>query len=143
MDEIGWKVPVMSTAAGFLGTFWMRINGPDLFAKHTIYAMTYKAMTACKNDPLGQSPYAKFVARLKAFDPDNAAKFNYPSAAQTYDSTVLLFEAIEKTRSVNGDVLRDWMYKNTSKFQAVSGTMQETSPANHNLFGVEAIGFVD
>ncbi len=143
MNEIGWNVPLMSTAAGFLGTFWMRINGPDVFTKNKIYAMTYKAMTACKNDPLGQTPYAKFVARLKAFDPDNAAKFNFPSTAQTYDSTKLLFAAVEATKSVNGDVLRDWIRKNAAKFPAVSGAMQETNETSQVLFGVDAIGFIE
>lgn len=143
MNEIGWKVPLMSTAAGFLGTFWMRINGPDVFTKNKIYAMTYKAMTACKNDPIGQTPYAKFVARLKAFDPDNASKFNFPSAAQSYDSAKLLFAAVDATKSVNGDVLRDWIRKNGSKFAAVSGEMQDTNETTQVLFGVNAIGFIE
>jgi len=121
----------------------MKLAGSDIFTRNKVYGMTYAAMTACNNDPLGSTPYAKFLAKLKAFDPDNFERFNLPSVAQSYDSVKLLFEAIEQTKSVDGDVLREWMYKNAASFQAVSGKMQNLSNATHHLFGVDALGFVD
>jgi len=114
-----------------------------VFKKHTVYGLTYGSMVVCKNEPLGTSPYAKFVERVKAFDPENFPRLNMPGIAATYDAVQLLFTAIDQTKSVNGDVLKDWIYKNAATFKAVTAKMQTPTSASHFLFGPDAIGVVD
>ena len=143
LEEIGWNVPILSTAATFMASIWIKGAGPDVFQKHRTYSITYAAMTACKNDPLGLTPYAKFVARLKASDPENFPRFNLPTTAQLYDSIQLLFAAIDQTKSINGDVLKEWIYKNAPSFPAVSGKMSTQSSTSQFLFGADSLGFVD
>jgi hypothetical protein len=133
----------MSTPAGFFAQAWTKIVGADVFTTHQVYAMAYQAMTACKNDPLGGTPYAKFLQRLQASDPANFERFTLPSAGQSYDGIKILFAAIDQTKSVDADVLKDWIYKNAPTFPAVSGPMRAQSSDSQFLFGTEAIGFTE
>jgi branched-chain amino acid transport system substrate-binding protein len=142
LADIGWEVPVLSTGGAVFTAPLLKMVGPNLFKDHVIWSNTFKANTACKNDPLGASPFAKFLVRLKAFDPPNYDRLSYTGSGQRYDAAQFLFAAIEGAKSVDGDKLIDWMSKNSGKFAPIMGPIQPIDASNHIMWGADAIGMV-
>ena len=60
-----------------------KIVGADAF--NGVTGQSNIGLTYCSGDPVGQSPYAKYVARIKAFAPESDGKFSPQSASYTYD----------------------------------------------------------
>jgi len=141
MNEMGWKVPVLSSLSVLLAGSYLKLVGPDVFKGENIHGITFNNFTACKNVPLGEPVFAKFLARMKAFDPQNFDRMFQQSLTIMYDSAKLLFAAIDATKSVDGPTVAAWIEANNANFPAVSGKMGATK-TNHFLFGGDALWMV-
>jgi len=141
MNELGWKVPLVSHTAVLFAPNWMKIAGPDIFKAEAIHGLTFGAYMACKNVPPGEPVFAKFLQRVKDMDPQNFDKLFQLSMSFTYDQVKLLFAAIEATKSVDGPTVAAWVEANAAKYPAVTGKMN-ASKTNHFLFGSDAMWMV-
>jgi branched-chain amino acid transport system substrate-binding protein len=141
MADLGWKVPVVSHTAVLFAPNWMKLAGPDIFKGENIYGLTFTNFLACKNEPLGQPMFAKFLARMKDFDPQNFDKMFQLSLSTTYDAAKLLFASIDATKSVDGPTVAAWTEANAKNFPAISGKMN-ASKTNHFLLGSDAMWMV-
>ena len=114
--------------------------GPGPFQKTA--GLGYAQLTYCGNTPVGQSEYAQFRDRLKAFAPDSYDKFSNSVALTWYDGVYLLKAAVEGARSTDGDKVAAWIEDNASKVHAIVGPLQ-ASKTSHFLFGPKAFAVVD
>jgi len=141
MNEIGWKVRVLSNVSALLSASYLKVGGPDIYKDDRTYGLIFRNYTACKGAPVGQSEFARFLQSVKRFDPEVYGKLSIYTISIQYDGVMLLKAAIEGTRSVNGQVLANWIEQNASKLPAVTGKMQ-ASTDNHILFSGDALTFV-
>jgi len=134
--EIGWTVPVNSGLAG--ATF-----GPNAAANvpqaafNGVTGTAETGMTYC-TDPAGQSAYAKYVERLKAFAPDSFGKYSPNSASYTYDAVYILKEAVEGAKSFDAEKVAAWLEANASKLTGLGGPLS-ASKTTHHLVGTNAV----
>jgi len=141
LDEMGWKVPVVSSVAAVLANSVTKTAGPDVFKSGRVTGMTFKAFTYCLSDPIGKSDFAALLARVKALEPENFDKMNVYAMSFMYDGVYLLKAAVEATRSVDGPTLARWIEQQAGKVSAVSGKLSP-STTSHFLFGAESVYLV-
>jgi branched-chain amino acid transport system substrate-binding protein len=134
--EIGWNVPVNTGLAGAtFGPNAVQAVGAGAFGGVTGTAET--GMTYC-TDPVGQSPYAKYVERLKAFAPESAGKYSPNSASYTYDAVYVLKAAVEGAKSFDAAKVAEWLEANASKVTGLGGPLS-AGKATHHLVGPNAV----
>ena len=141
MEELGWKLPVVSSIATVLQSTVVKVAGPDVFKSGRIVGLTFKAFSYCPGEPVGRSDFARFLQRLKAFEPDNFDKLNIYAMSFMYDAVNVLKAAIEGTRSVYGPAIANWIVQNAPNVPAVSGKFSPTKTSNF-LFGSESVYLV-
>ena len=141
MDEIGWKLPVISQVAAPALTAFLSVAGQDAFKTHAIYALNFKALTYCSGDPLGASAYAQFAERLKAFDPPNGAKIAPSSASFDYDDVLVFKAAAEGAKTLDGPAMAAWLEQNADQVEVTSGVLSKPANGVRQLFGETALGF--
>jgi branched-chain amino acid transport system substrate-binding protein len=141
LNDIGWKVPMLSHVSVNFATNWMKIAGPDIFKGDSIYGPSYGAYMACRSVPLGEPPFAKFLVRMRESDPQNYDKFFTLSMTGVYDGVKLLFAAIDATKSVDGPTVAAWIENNAGNFPTITGKMAP-SKTNHFLYADDAMWMV-
>jgi len=142
LADIGWNVPVMSTAAGLAAGAAMKIAGPDAFKSERIYSTVPISHTYCASDKPGAGGYAQYVARLKAFDPQNFGNIDEKSSLYLYDALQFLKAAVEATRSLDGPTLAAWMDQNGSRVRGTAGSTFAVAPGSHYMMGPDSIAIV-
>ncbi len=142
MDEVGWKVKVVSNTAGLNVPMVVRTGGPDIYNNGLTSGLLLKAYTYCSGEPVGQTEFGKFVSRLKAAEPKNFAQLNQQVVSMAYDGVYVMKAAIEATKSFDGAVIADWIEKNVQNVQGRINGPLAASANNHFLVGADAIVFV-
>jgi ABC-type branched-subunit amino acid transport system substrate-binding protein len=143
MAEIGWDVPVVSQVAAVTLAPVLRVAGNGVFKSGRNFGVNYKAFMYCPNDPVGQSPFGKWVSAIKEFSPKDFPNLSLYSMSFAYDGVYFTKAAIEATRSVSGKVLAKWLEDNSSKLSGVSGPADTLKDGSRHLFGPGAIGFTN
>jgi len=142
MDELGWKPAVISNTAALNVPMVTRHAGPNAYAGGNVWGQLLKAYTYCPSEPVGQTEYGKFVAKLKAYDPKNFEQLNQQVVSMAYDGVYILKAAVEATKSFDGAVLAAWLEKNAGSVQGRINGPLAASPESHFLVGPDAIVFV-
>lgn len=142
LDEVGWKVKVVSNTAGLNVPMVIRTGGPNVYDNGLTYGLLLKAYTYCAGEPVGQTEFGKFVGRLKAAEPKNFPQLNQQVVSMAYDGVYVLKAAIEATKSFDGSVIASWIEKNVPTVQGRINGPLAASATNHFLVGPEAIVFV-
>ncbi len=140
LGELGWKVKVTGnyTVATFAPSA-IAIAGADAFKDVT--GLSYTAFTYCSPSDLPK-PFGDFLTRVRAFQPDRAAKLSLPYAATLYDNVYLLKAAIEGSGGkTDGPTIAAWIEANAKDFKGVLQNLSP-SPATHFLVGPDALSAV-
>jgi ABC-type branched-subunit amino acid transport system substrate-binding protein len=143
LDELGWKVPVVSNTTSLNVPMITRHAGPNAYTGGNVHGQLLKAYTHCPNDAVGQTEFGKFIARLKAYDPKNFEQLNQQVVSMAYDGVYILKAAVEGTKSFDGATIAAWMEKNAGSVSGrINGPLAASSD-NHFLVGPDAIVFVN
>ncbi len=124
IDQIGWNVATVHSAT-FTALYGpvLKAAGPEAI-KHATGAVQIKSFTYCTNDPVGVSPYAKFLERIKAAYPANNDQIAKSLAAWTYDSVMLAKASADGAGSTEGRKMAAWLENNTVK--SLTGDLRAT-----------------
>jgi ABC-type branched-subunit amino acid transport system substrate-binding protein len=139
--DFGWKVPIADSNAALYAVPYMKIAGADVFGDESIHGIVFNAFMVCKNTPLGESPFAKYMNRLKAMDPPAFDKILPYAQSFIYDGVNLLFSAIDATKSVDGPTVAAWIEANAANVPTVTGKMK-AGKDDHFLFGEDAMWMI-
>lgn len=139
LDEIGWKVRMISNSAALNVPMVQRTGGADAFKNGLTGGTVLKAYTYCPGDPVGGTEFGKFLAKLKTFDPKNFPQLNQQVVTMAYDGVYTLKAAVEATKSFDGPVLTAWVEKNAGSIKGRINGAMAASPTNHFLLGADAI----
>lgn len=143
IDEVGWKVKMISNSAALNVPMVVRTGGPDAFKNGQTSGQLLRAYTYCPGEGVGQTEFGKFITKLKAFDPKNFAQLNQQVVSMAYDGVYIAKTAIEATKSFDGAVLAAWIEKNAKDIKGRINGPLSASPANHFLVGADAVVFVN
>jgi hypothetical protein len=136
LAEIGWHPRIIGGGAfGTLAAQATAVSGPD--SLRDVLAFTYTGMTACQNDPLGTTRYAKLLAKLKAQEPTNYAKISQFNVASGYDIVYILQYAATGAGAVDGEKMAAWIEANAPSMQLVYSPVQ-ASKTDHFMLGPDA-----
>jgi len=143
MDELGWKVPIISNTTSLNVPMVIRHAGPNAYNGGMVHGQLLKAYTYCPNEGVGQTEFGKFIGKLKAYDPKNFEQLNQQVVSMAYDGVYILKEAVEATKSFDGATIAAWMEKNAGSVKGRINGPLAASPDNHFLVGPDAIVFVN
>ena len=139
MQDIGWTVPVLSSAVGLSLGGAMKVGGPDIFKSDRLYSTVPRIRTYCANEKPGTSGYAKFLAKVAAFEPATAPNIDVGSTIMPYEFLNLYRAAVEATKSVDGATLTEWMKVNAGKVPPVASSPYAVNRNSHFLMGEDAL----
>lgn len=142
MDEVGWKVAMVSNTTSLNVPMVVRNAGAEVYKTGQLHGQLLKAYTYCPNDAVGQTEFGKFIGRLKAYDPKNFDQLNQQVVSMAYDGVYILKAAAEATKSLDGQVIAAWMEKNAGSISGRINGPLAASPSSHFLVGPDAIVFV-
>lgn len=131
--ELGWKVKVSGTYSmgGFAGGA-IRIAGAEAFKNAS--GINYRAFTFCQGQGNPEA-FAEFVAKMRKFNPERAARVSLPVAAFNYDTVYLLKAAIEGTGGkTDGPSLAAWIEQHAKDFKGINVGLA-ASAQTHFLIG--------
>lgn len=135
--EIGWDVrTVGSSVFGVLAPGILKVAGTG--ALKTALGLESKTYTYCSGDPVGQSPFSKFLADLKKFEPANFEKLNYSNVIFMYDGMAILAAAAKAVNSIDGTKVAAWLEANVSKVPVVNGPLT-ASKTSHWMIGADLL----
>jgi branched-chain amino acid transport system substrate-binding protein len=137
LDELGWSVKVTGnySVAAFAATA-VKIAGADAFANVT--GTNYRAFTYCEGGAKPQA-YLAFVAKAKAYKPDQAARLSMPFASLMYEGAYLMKAAIDANGGkTDGPDVAGWIEQNAKSYDGVLGHLAATRDS-HFLIGVDAL----
>jgi ABC-type branched-subunit amino acid transport system substrate-binding protein len=141
LGDINWDVPLVgAVSVTAMAAAVVKQVGTDPL-RHTS-GLGYLGLTYCGDAPLGQSDYAKFQERLKAFSPETYDKIPHGVALFWYDGVYILKAAIEGAGTTQGDKVAAWLEENGSSVHAIIGPLQP-SKARHFLLGPKALAIVE
>ena len=138
-EENGWNVPIVSQVSSLFPSQIMKAAGPDAYKGGRLIGLTLKATTFCQGENPANSPYAKFIARLKASSPDTS-KMALPLATYFADGILIIKAAIEGTQSVDGVKMAAWVEQNASKVPTLGGNIS-ASKTDHILYHADVFAF--
>jgi ABC-type branched-subunit amino acid transport system substrate-binding protein len=144
LADIGWDVPVAGSASfGVFAPIIVKVAGPDAFKN--AWGLEVKGITYCANDPVGQSEYAKFIAKLKGFDPAVFEKLTPAIAAYSYDAFSVMKAAAEGAKSTEGPKIAAWIEANVPSVKTIYGPFQASKTSHFlvsqdNLVPVDGLG---
>ncbi len=139
LDELGWNVKVTGNyaIATFASAVIKNAGGESLHA-HDVTGIAYKAFTYCKATDVPKA-FLDFVARAKAFRPDQAAHLSMQFAATLYDGVQLMRDAIEANGGkTDGPTIAAWIEANAKNHKGILGSLS-ASPTSHFLVGPDAV----
>jgi ABC-type branched-subunit amino acid transport system substrate-binding protein len=143
LDEIGWKVRFVSIAAAQATLNTLKAAGPDAFKSGRYYGLLPKAFTYCAGEKIGDRGYDRYLAKLKAFDPENFERIDQKSSLYMYDGIMLLRTAVETTRSLDATTLMNWIDQNGHTVRSVAGFPFAVTKTNHFMIGEDALTYVN
>lgn len=138
--DIGWDVPVLGnqTMTNYaVGN--AKIAGDEAF--EGVYSTQFVGMTYCDGDPVGESPFAKFVtsARERVANVDQLG--GPASLTPFYIEPMILAAAINGAGTAEGPAVAKWLEENSDKVEPIIGPIS-VSGTNHFMPAAEAIKVV-
>ncbi len=142
LKDIGWNVPIVSPTFANVTPVVLKIAGPDAFKGGNVIGQTYKTFTYCPSDPVGTSPFAQFLARLKAAEPAQFDRIATTTVSWLYDGAFILKAAVEGAKSTEGAKVAAWIEGNASTIpNRISGNVS-ASKTQHFLISAESLELV-
>jgi ABC-type branched-subunit amino acid transport system substrate-binding protein len=142
-DDLGWRVPVAGSSSL---SFLYREVANTLAASGSVKlldgvsAQSFKALLYCPADEVGASPYAQFLKRLEAFNPDAMKRVAPVNVASGYDAVYLYKAAIEGDGGkTDGATITRWIENNGSAVTTVTIGRYSPSRTKHSMFGPESL----
>jgi branched-chain amino acid transport system substrate-binding protein len=142
LREIGWNVRVVSAIFGLATGGTLKVAGPDAFKSGLYYSLLPASYTYCANEKLGDRAYDRYLAKLKAWNPEIYEKLDHKASLGPYDALMVFKAAVEGTKSLDGPALVSWIEKNGSTLRGAAGYPMAPSGASHFLIGASAMTFV-
>jgi ABC-type branched-subunit amino acid transport system substrate-binding protein len=140
MSEIGWDIPLVNQTAAYAVKAAQNTGGPDIFKSGHLHNQTLKYTTFCPGDPMGVSPYVKFLVALKASTGSDFPNVNLGSAVLWYDGIQAMRAAVEATKSVDGPTVAKWIESNSGSVKSAGGPLS-ASPTAHFLYGADVFAY--
>ena len=129
--DIGWDVPVLAnqTMSNFaVGN--VEIIGEEAFKN--VYSTQFVGMTYCAGDPVGETPFAEFVANARA-KVDSLDRLGGPSALTPfYIKPMIIAAAINGAGSADGPTAAKWLEDSADQVEMIIGPIV-ASGSNHFL----------
>ena len=138
--DIGWDAPVLAnqTMTNYaVGN--ARIAGEEAF--EGVYSTQFVGMTYCDGDPVGESPFAKFVTSARERVPNVDKLGGAASLTPFYIEPMILAAAINGAGTAEGPVVAKWLEENSDKVEPIIGPIS-VSDKNHFMPAPEAIKVV-
>ncbi|MEJ6784812.1 ABC transporter substrate-binding protein [Aminobacter sp. Piv2-1] len=138
--DIGWDVPVLAnqTMTNYaVGN--AAVVGEEAFKD--VYSVQFVGMTYCANDPVGASPFAKFVKRAREQVADVDRMGGASALIPYYIQPIVLAAAINGSGKTDGPSIAAWLQENASKVEMLTGPIQ-ASAKSHFLPAPESIKVV-
>jgi len=139
MQDIGWNVPVLSSAVGLSLGGALKVGGPDIFKSDRLYSTLPRIRTYCANERAGGSGYARFLAKVAAFEPAIAANIDVGSTIMPYEFLNLYKAAVEATKSIDSATVAEWIKVNAGKVPTVASSPYAVNRNSHFLMGEDAL----
>ena len=137
IEEVGWRPPIIGSGAFTTQPIQaMEVSGPESLKR--VMALLYTGMSACANDPLGQTPYAQLLVKLKKAEPVNYDKISSLNVASGYDWIYLLKYAATGAGSLNGDRITAWLEQNASSMKLIYSPVR-ASKSDHFMLGPNSL----
>ncbi len=142
MDELNWNIQ----AAGNNGVaisypVIAKTAGPSAI-KRLVAGVGIKPFTYCTGDALGTSDYAKFLVRLKAFEPKMDPATQIVNVAEMYDELYAAKAAAEGAGSLDGKKMTEWLENNSGKLKLLAA-YPHLSKTNHFLALADSLTMVE
>jgi ABC-type branched-subunit amino acid transport system substrate-binding protein len=142
MDEVGFNVPVVGVNGVVVNyPAVAKVAGPKA-VKNLVGGPAAVTFLYCKNDPVGQSDYAKFLVRLKGFQPDLDANASVTQVAEIYDFVMLSKAAAEAVGSTDGAKMTAWLESNPPSVHPVSTELHLTK-TDHFLLSAQSVAMAE
>jgi branched-chain amino acid transport system substrate-binding protein len=140
LKDIGWTVPVVGgVGVATFAPLVVKTVGPEAF--RTMVGLSGRGYTYCAGDALGQSDYAQFLRRFRAFAPDIAGKVAIPTVAWNYGAVSVLKSVVSAVGTTDGPTLAAWLEQNAGTVPHMVGTLS-ASRDSHFLLGPESMAMV-
>jgi ABC-type branched-subunit amino acid transport system substrate-binding protein len=138
-EDLGWDVPVLAnqTMTNYaVGN--AAVLGEEAF--EGVYSTQFVGMTYC-DEPVGVSPFAKFVERARAAVPEVDKLGGAASLTPFYIEPVILAAAINGAGTADGEAVAKWLEANSDKVEPIIGPIS-VSDTNHFMPAPTAIKVV-
>jgi branched-chain amino acid transport system substrate-binding protein len=138
-EDLGWDVPVLAnqTMTNYaVGN--AAVLGEEAF--EGVYSTQFVGMTYCE-EPVGSSPFAKFVERARAAVPEVDKLGGAASLTPFYIEPVILAAAINGAGTADGEAVAKWLEANSDKVEPIIGPIS-VSATNHFMPAPSAIKVV-
>lgn len=138
-EDLGWDVPVLAnqTMTNYaVGN--AAVLGEEAF--EGVYSTQFVGMTYC-DEPVGTSPFAKFVERARAAVPEVDKLGGAASLTPFYIEPVILAAAINGAGTADGEAVAKWLEANSDKVEPIIGPIS-VSDTNHFMPAPTAIKVV-
>jgi ABC-type branched-subunit amino acid transport system substrate-binding protein len=138
-QQSGWPVPIVSQVSSLLSQSVASMIGSNPFAGGRLIGLVPKATTYCQGENTSQSPYVRFLTRVKAAVP-GWEKLPISIAGYYHDGILIIKAAIEGANSVEGPRMAAWLEENSAKVPTLMGRIS-ASKSNHILYGADVFAF--
>ena len=137
IDDIGWKPPIIGSGAFTTQPAQaQQISGPEPLKR--VIALLYTGMSACSSQPLGSSPYAQILVKLKKVEPQNWQQISSLNVASGYDWVTMIKLAVTATGTLNGQRLAEWIEQNASSMKLIYSPVH-ASKTDHFMLGADSL----
>src|SRR5262249_34445755 len=137
LRDLGWHPTIVSSPAiANYGPVIVKTTGGDVFKD--VISLTYSGLAYCSNDPVGGSPFAKFIQKINAFAPDAVGKLAPALAVTWYDAVYLMKTAVEGVHAIDGPTVAPWIEEHASDVKMIT-LVPSASKASHHLFGLSSM----
>jgi len=137
IEDIGWKPPLIGSGAFTTQPAQAQeIAGAEPLKRVT--ALLYTGMSACPSQPLGSSPYAQLLVKLKKAEPQNWPQISSLNVASGYDWVTMIKLAVTATKTTNGQKLTEWIEQNASSMKLIYSPVHATK-TDHFMLGPDSL----
>jgi branched-chain amino acid transport system substrate-binding protein len=138
LTEISWDLKIVgSPTIGLLTGPILQVAGPEAF--NNTVAINYRPFTFCPGEDLDKIDGVAFLAKVKAFVPNDFEHIGIISAATAYDSVYLMKAALEGARALDGPTVTDWVEKNASSVHAFTGRLSASKTKHSTADPVDMV----
>jgi branched-chain amino acid transport system substrate-binding protein len=111
-EEQNWPVKIVSQISSLFPDDIKRIAGAKSYEARRMYGLTTKSSTQCPGEDASKLPYVQYIAKAKAFAPNDWQKMQMSLAVYYADTLYLIKAAMEATKTTDGPTLAAWVFKN-------------------------------